>query len=643
MVINFWKNPEHQELVPLLRAIPGFENLSNRNVYKIIAQAEFRNVVRGERLIREGDEADVLYFVYRGRFVVHAGNTPVAEIVAGESIGEIAFFTGAKRTASVFAARTSGVLSLTRDAFDQLTKEIPELSQNIILTLAKRVADTTKQTTRMRLKAPKIAALIGLGEDALPGDLSAQIAMELAALGEWDIVSLYDLPDDEGSEELALGDKVAHAEFGSDNLLLICPGGEQNSELVNMVIENSDCIFLFARGSDGHNGPVPLNALEDTLFSSQVQATIHLVLWRKHYEEEIRSTANWLENRDIHMHHHLALDRPNDAKRVARFIAGKALGLVLGGGGALGTAHLGMIKALHEHGIEIDILGGTSVGAAMAGAIAAGHTPDEAMRRTDDIFITNKAMGRWGLPLFSFLNDKNFDTQLMKHYGDVQIEDLPFNYFALAASLTTNDVQVMRRGSLFGAVRSSAAIPAVLPPYVTENGEVLIDGSLMDNVPVNTMRQLKLGSNIVCSFDNNQAWFVRERNQELPGQFGILARMLGLKRSKRLRGKFPNIAQVLMRTMVINSRRHMTNVQKEGDIFINLRPTPGMSFISWHKGQKQFDAAYNEISQAFRDVSTRVNLEGQPTEEKLLLLEARFNEIQEKQNAKKTKTAETSS
>jgi hypothetical protein len=94
------------------------------------------------------------------------------------------------------------------------------------------------------------------------------------------------------------------------------------------------------------------------------------------------------------MHHHVALHDALDVRRLYRFLSGCAIGFVAGGGGALGSAHLGVYKAFREAGAEFDILGGTSVGAAMMAALAYGVDPERVDEGTHNIFVKSRAFRR---------------------------------------------------------------------------------------------------------------------------------------------------------------------------------------------------------------------------------------------------------
>ena len=176
------------------------------------------------------------------------------------------------------------------------------------------------------------------------------------------------------------------------------------------------------------------------------------------------------------------------------------MGLVACGGGALCAAHVGLYKALIESGFEFDIVGGTSAGAAMTAAFAMGKHPDDIDRGTHDIFVTNRAMQRYTWPRYSLLDHRHYDTQLSRYFGGVNIEDLWIPYFSVSTNLSSYELHRHDRGNLFDAIRASGSIPVLLPPVYTPEGEMLVDGCLLDNVPIRTMHELKNGPNVVVSF-----------------------------------------------------------------------------------------------------------------------------------------------
>ncbi|MEO1745938.1 MAG: hypothetical protein AAFR13_05335, partial [Pseudomonadota bacterium] len=133
------------------------------------------------------------------------------------------------------------------------------------------------------------------------------------------------------------------------------------------------------------------------------------------------------------------------------------------------------------------------------------------------------------------------------------------------------------------------------PPVVTEHGDVLIDGGLLDNIPITPMRELKAGPNVIFSFDHIKPWKVKAPYSALPGRLGALARMLKLKKVSKPR--FPTVFSVLARSMVVSARRLMEATDISGDVMIELQTVRGMGFLDWRKGRSQFDVAYRQMSE----------------------------------------------
>ncbi len=210
-------------------------------------------------------------------------------------------------------------------------------------------------------------------------------------------------------------------------------------------------------------------------------------------------------------------------------------------------------------------------------------------------------MKRLTVPFYSVIDHGFFDSQLRHHFGDKRIEDLPLNYFAVATSLTRNDLAVLRRGELWRAVRASSSIPAVFPPMVMEDGEVMIDGAFVDNVPIETMRSMKPGINLVLSLEQKRDWRVNTPYDALPGRSGAVKRLVLGKRGRRVR--FPGIFSVMTRSMIVNSERRLAKADHGHDVFLPIRPLKGMGFLQWERGRELFETTYRRTAEALEVAS----------------------------------------
>ena len=290
------------------------------------------------------------------------------------------------------------------------------------------------------------------------------------------------------------------------------------------------------------------------------------------------------------MHHHVALTDRSDIDRLARFITGNALGFVACGGGAFCAAHVGLYKAFQECGLTFDIMGGTSGGSAMTAAFAMGLAPEDVDRATHDIFVTRKALRRYTWPRYSLLDHTHFDAVLNEHYADVTIEDLWIPYFAISTNLSSHGLHVHTRGDLWAAIRASGSIPALLPPYYTKDGQMLVDGCLLDNVPIRSMHELKGGPNIVVSFDVPQLERFSVDYHTLPSRQDLVRRALVPFRRVPLPDA-PGLGSVLMRSLMVNRQdfeRHLT----PRDLLM-IPPLPGdMGILQWNRHSELMESAY---------------------------------------------------
>ncbi len=573
-----------------------FSKLSEEHKQQLNAQTASLSIKAGQTLIEEGDKADSLFFLTQGKLVVFSDDKPIAEILPGESVGEIAFLMGGVRTATVVASRNSKLLELNKKTYDKLTKDIPEITQSIIHSLANRLNAKNISSPTLEPKVSKIVALLPAGKSEIPNAFIKNLLNNKNEISKsWKILHATELNSTEELDQW-----IEENEEQASQLILIGSGSGENPELLLAMSEHADKSFMIL---DNKNKDfLPASKLENNIYKNSLLNNIDLVILRENNSIEITGTAKLLIERPVHLHHHIAIDHQPDLERLQRFIAGKATGLVLCGGGAFGSAHLGMIKALQEQGYHFDILGGTSVGSAITGLSALGYTPDKALTQLEEMFITKKVFKKYTAPLYSFIDHKYFDHELRKAAKNIAIEDLPINYFAVATNLSLNQLQVIRKGPLWKAVRASCSIPGILPPYLTKNGEVLIDGAVMDNTPIKTLRSMKSGPNVVMNFTPMKAWKVNSRYDDIPRGFALL-RKIFLPKSTSSK-YFPTIFAILSRTMVTNTEKRFSEIDQKDDIFLEPKRLPRMGMMNWKKSQEQFDLSYKQMKTALKNIDT---------------------------------------
>ena len=531
-----------------------FRTLSSEQRRKVLDAMVRQDLVRGQVLVAQGGPSDALFIVLHGALAVRRTGhlEPIAELRAGELVGEIGFFANVPRTADVIAIRDTSVLVLTRAAYQKLVAEAPAIVEALLAALARRFAKETMRLTPVRAspKARTVAMIDG-GHEPLPSAFDRRLRDGLAVAGA-EIVdparlrtmfpqSALDAP--EVSEWL---NKLEHAAP-----LVVYFGGREASAWARKAIRQADVVVFGCRGD------APAGALTDIeAFACDVHPISARRLVRIHDRRsgEVSGTAAWLARLPVFLHHHVALEDQIDIDSVVRFLSGRAVGFVAAGGGSLGTAHVGIYKAFRERGVMFDIFIGTSVGSAMAAGFAKNHEAEHLERGTQEIFVRSRSFRRPTWPRYALLDHKAFDRALADQYGsDCRVEDCWRPFGAIATNLSTHNLELIRSGLLWQAVRASSAIPGLLPPFYTPEGAMLVDGCLIDNVPLAPMHLLKSGPNLVVHFGEPAHEMFDVDYATLPGRFELIAAML-MPFRKQLLPSAPSAVNVLWRSLVAHQR-----------------------------------------------------------------------------------------
>jgi len=575
----------------LLSAIPALSEWPLEQLEALAIDAEERDLERGEVLIREGGSPDALYFVLSGRFCVHVSDTadPIAEIGRGQPIGEIGFFAGLPRTANVTALRDSRVLVITRERFEELKDLSPAIRDAIIVSLARRLSASIKPLA----PAPSLArtvALVSAGSGCPSPRFFDSFREVLCRTSRTVFVTQTDVTENLGTaplDEHSASDWLNGLEAESNFVVYVAD--RALTDWTKKCIRQADAVLLIAIA-----GAAPeLNPPELFAFSIHPSSARRLIILHPARTEVATGTSSWLGPRNVFMHHHVALQDTLDVERLVRFLAGRAVGFVASGGGALGSAHLGAYKAFREAGANFDILGGTSSGAAMTAALAYGVNPERVDEGTHNIFIKNRAFRRPTLPRYGLINHKAFDRALRAEYGDVLIEDLWRPFFAVSSSLANHKPKVHRQGPVWQAVRSSGSVPGVLPPFFSEDGDMLVDGTLMDNVPLAPMKTLKTGPNVVVNVGAPHPTKYAVDYNSIPGARELLTSMLNPFSRARL-PQVPSILQVVMLSMLANRRANPE--LSETDVLITPELPEQFRFTSWERHNDIFMYSYHQIA-----------------------------------------------
>jgi NTE family protein len=411
-------------------------------------------------LFREGDDADRLYFVVSGRLrvvVELGGEAKVARLLGpGAAIGELAVLTGTPRSASIQAVRDSELLEIESERFLDLLARDPAFGTELARSLAHQLQQSGGLVAPE--SRPSVFALVPVaGVDAVQFvdalhdgfcDLGSTVLLERTDGDNW------------GAELAALEARHAHV------LLLAAP---DDADWADFCIRQADRVLLVATAPP----PAPLPAVQDcdvALLGAPTAETI----------------AAWRATFDLRAHHVVPMDDAEAPRRVARRLAGRSLGVVLSGGGARAFAHLGVLEVLIREGFAVDRVGGTSMGAFVSAMVALGWTP-ERMLETCRVEVAQRApFSDYTLPRYALIRARRAESMLRRVFGDVAVEELPRPLFTVSADLLSGQMVVHRDGSVVEAVGASMAIPGLAPP-VSHGAQLLIDGGVLNNLPIDLM------------------------------------------------------------------------------------------------------------------------------------------------------------
>jgi NTE family protein len=557
-------------------------------------QLEWVDIAAGQTLMTQGEPGDAMYLSISGRLRVYRRDDDgkerfVRDMARGRFVGEMSLYTNAPRNATVVAVRDSVLVRLAKPAFMELLASSAQVSIALTRQIIQRLQ--TSQS-RPEVARPVAMALLPItsGVDAL--DIAQKLAAPLGQIGSVCIV-------DAAALDRALGQPgLAQSRLDSDNaerrIALYLDELEASHDFVLLVGDDaptawtrrcnrrSDEMLLLADATQ----PVALHDIEaDVLMQrpGRTEAAEVLVLLHPADRRFPRGTRDWLARRPLAGHIHVRPALTRDMARLARMQSRTAVGLVLAGGGARGCAHLGLYQALLDSGVEVDFVGGTSIGSIMATLIASDQPWDHVMTLARKAFSVNPT-GDYNLaPLLSLITGKRLkrvvQTALHELAGfEPDAEDLWKNWFCVASNYSQATEQVIQRGPLLKALMSSIAIPGALPPVLID-GELLCDGGTFNNFPVDVMRAQR-GIGKVIGADLSFRKPRRFEHDEVPGPWTLLRDRLRPRAKRRYR--FPSLVSYLMNVTILYSTSRQRESLALTDLYFNP-PLDRVGMLQWEK------------------------------------------------------------
>ncbi|KAH7881128.1 patatin-domain-containing protein [Lentinula edodes] len=614
-------------------------------VLHIDASLDWMQVNAGQVLWRPNDKSDSFYIVINGRVRVITDNVRggldiVGEYGQGDTVGELDVITSSPRSNTAHAIRDTELIRMPQTLFNAISARNPQTTAQLLRTIASRVREELHPSpSRSRPSSElgynnnlKTVAVLPVSRSVPIETFSKTLQKALEGIGALTAhLNQASMSSHLGRHAFTRMGKLKAAGWLADmeqkyRIVLYVVDSSVNSPWTQTCIRQADYVMVVGMGDDPS-----LGEYERLLLSMKTTARKELVLLHPDRSVIPGSTREWLKSRPwIHQHLHVELPgivmpipksaapkdpdpmsalknlkdkvqneiqkyrggahdpRPqrlphtNDFSRLARRLCGKSIGLVLGGGGARGISHLGLIRALQEFNIPIDHVGGTSIGALIGGLYA---------REGDILSSAGRAkhfssrMGNiWRIlsdvtyPIVAYTTGHEFNRALYKAFYDLHIEDMWIPFYCNTTNITTSTMEIHETGYAWRFIRASMSLVGLLPP-LCDNGSMLVDGGYVDNLPVAAMFSKGASAVFACdvgSLDDNSP---REFGDHVSGWWLLVNRWNPFSNARRI----PAITEIQSRLAYVSSVKTLEEAKVAPDCIYLSMPVQDYGTLQFSK------------------------------------------------------------
>ena len=530
---------------------PLFRSMAQAGLRRVREAVQERHFVPGEAMLNEGETRSELFILQSGQALVvgrnwHGERFVLARLGPGECFGEISMLSGEPASATVEAQTAVEVWVLPHAEFVAIAAEYPELGRNLSTLLGERLRLSNERHLQAQLG--RLVTLVAPGALDAPFRLAYHLAHSIAkhaceSVAFVDFCGLAGRLAGDGQALRSLDNAVRERRLRGpvrsrrveDCLQLItasdgmAPAGGQLLASLERLREQSRYVLLFLPGEPAAFAPLIEHAdialivaqedelphMQGSLSSAPVPEAGQfgfVAMNGRDREPTARDVSRaqatlggrcrvWTlipQSDGALQRDGLPAGTPagRSVDRLARKVAGFSIGLALGGGGAKGYAHIGVVRGLQRLGVPIDCVTGCSIGAPLAAGVAAGWSLEEIRGNLDS--ISDKAV-RPNVPLVSILTSRSIRSGLRDLSQNRRFEDLDTPLGIVAVDIDTGEEVLFRSGVVWPAIVASMAYPGIYEPACI-GGRHLVDGGVLNPVPVSACvalgADLVLGSNL---------------------------------------------------------------------------------------------------------------------------------------------------
>ncbi len=601
---------ELSRTVLLIKSFLGlFGDISDVTLRELLKDTKIKHLRSGEELFRQGDETDGLYIVMAGRLpiLIHRddGSTRLlGEAKTPQMVGEFSLITNSTRAATVYASRESMVAFLDKERFHKYIMQKPKLLASVSRMIVER------QNASVRERHPRgryqHIAIVPLSRNLPLRRIIHMLKMQFRHSARTFAIDSHQFDTLYGKTNAS---QTSFSDFFNSSItawlddresryghVLYVADHDWNS-WTHRCLNRADRVLLLA---DTTQSP-KLQKVEEKLLAmfAPREHRPRIEYAFLHPEDTImpHNTDQWLAPREMAAYHHIRLEDESHFARLARRLTGRANGLVLSGGGARGYVHLGVYRAIEETGLAIDYIGGSSMGALLGGAIALELSYARIFELSEQ-FANPKALFDYTLPITALMKSAKLTSFCQGLYKETLIEDLWTPYFCISSNLSIGIEKCHESGLLWKAVRSSIAIPGIFSPVPEDNGELLVDGAVLNTFPVDRMENKLFGGTLIGvnvsqieALEGNYNY-----GMSLSG-WKTLGNRLNPFAQKRL--KTPKILETLLRANDIKSIEELERTRSMLNVLIEPRVNT-FSLLDFRSFAKISDIGYSTALDSFK-------------------------------------------
>jgi len=568
-------HPTSVEFAALRAALsesPLLSGLADVALDTLAGYAEAVTVRGGEALFRIGEAPEAFYLVAVGRLCAVLPNGHIVGYIGRlEPVGEMGVISGEPRTANVIALRDSLLYRFSREAFHAFVLAHPAALLSISKVLVERLSQNGRVAALQTLRQTRaFAVYAGMAEISASAQsialtealrrMGSVMCMNAAAVDAALGNGMAATPCVSGADDTRLMEWLNHVEASHDYLVYDATGPAAWQQ---RALHQADRVLVIGKADSP-----PAEAERSRFMAMTIRVPTDLVLLRT---GSAGSCLQWCEAYQGTAHYFLRSGHTDDLASLVRQLTGRGLGIVLGGGGARGFAHIGLLRALDELKLPIDLIGGTSMGAFVSALHAMGHdwqTVRELLRET---FVANNPLNDYLLPRVALIEGKKLRIRLESIFGDTQIEQLLTPFFCVTTNLTKGEPLAHRDGRLSTWVGTSMCIPGLAPP-VAYQGDLLADGAVVNSLPTDIMQSLGRGP--IIASDVSTGGSISAPGVKGPDFSAVLR--------PDVDGRRINMIDILFRVSTLTSESGVKARAARADLYLRM-PVNGVNIFDWKR------------------------------------------------------------